>query len=123
MPMAGRSKIDPVSGPPPLPASRRSKAKSNLYLNLLATPGWGSYAAGWKVTGVLQILLAIAGVVLTLAWFISFLIEWSRDWVLPTDGGEYLRWALMGMGLFAAAWLWALATSLQILREARKTDA
>jgi len=33
-----------------------------------------------------------------------------------------VRWALLGMGLFAIAWLWALGTNAAILRQARRTD-
>ena len=33
-----------------------------------------------------------------------------------------LRWTLLGFFLFGLGWLWALLTSLAIVREARKTD-
>ena len=29
------------------------------------------------------------------------------------------RWPLLGLGIFAVAWLWALATSLSLMRSAR----
>jgi hypothetical protein len=30
-----------------------------------------------------------------------------------------VRWALAGVGIFVFAWLWALITSLNVLRESR----
>jgi hypothetical protein len=123
MPPAGRCKINIVTGPPPLPPARRSQAVSCLCLNLLATPGWGSFVAGHRVTGVLQVLLAVSGVVLTLIWFGGFIFQRIQDLSLAEIGDPHCRWALIGVGLFAAAWCWALATSLQILRAARTTNA
>jgi len=34
-----------------------------------------------------------------------------------------LKWPLVGFGMFAVGWLWALATSLQIVSSARKTES
>ena len=42
-------------------------------------------------------------------------------YLLHVDEG-LLRWALLGMGLFGAGWLWALASSYDIVRSA-KNDA
>ena len=79
--------------------------------------------AGRRVTGVMQVLLAVTGITLTLIWFISYVIQVAREMAIPPIDGAHLWMGLAGVFLFAAAWLWALVTSLQILRAARKTNA
>jgi len=40
--------------------------------------------------------------------------------VFPLDGGPDFHVGVSGVLLFAAGWAWALATSLAVLREARR---
>jgi hypothetical protein len=98
----------------------------------LALPGLGSLMAG-RISGYPQLLLALAGMVFTVTsgtrfvfWYIA---NWSRlqnpDADPFTTLGELwneLRWPVAGMGIFGAALLWALITSLTILREARARE-
>lgn len=101
--------------PPHLEAAR-AKARVHLLTNLLVLPGLGSLLAGRKV-GWVQAAVAATGVALTVMWFTSFVTAWVKLEEFPADGGPHLRLGLLGLGLFAIAWVWALATSLQILRE------
>ena len=50
----------------------RSKARNALILNLLATPGLGTWMVGKRVTGALQAGLAGAGLIFVLIWFVSW---------------------------------------------------
>lgn len=94
-------------------------AQTCLWLNLLALPGLGSFLAGRRVTGFFQAALALAGFGLTGFWFFSFIALWFRTGEFPMDGGPHFPAGLAGVGLFAAAWCWALVTGLAILRKAR----
>jgi hypothetical protein len=99
----------------------------------LAIPGSGTIVAGRR-TGYLQGALALAGMGLTTVYGVRF-ITWyfaNRE-RLQQDGtdpfgvaGEIwvaVRWALLGMALFAVGWLWALGSSLAALREARRAES
>jgi len=94
----------------------------------LALPGFGSLVAG-HATGYLQALLGIGGLALTVVlsarFFGWYLANWSRLQGAQADPVETLselwgavRWPLLGIGVFALGWLWALATSWAILRSA-----
>lgn len=94
-------------------------ARDYLLSNLVSVPGIGTFLAGHRVSGVAQMAIATTGFVLTLYWFGTFVHEWFRTRALPYDGGPQFRWGLIGLGIFACAWFWGLASGLQIRREAR----
>ncbi len=98
----------------------------------LALPGFGSLVAG-RVSGYTQAALSVGGTILTtvfgvrcVVWYIG---NWSRLHAPQADpvvvlGQMWLamRWAVVGIGIFAVAWIWALGTSLAILRSAKKSS-
>lgn len=122
-----------MSTPPKLPLDP-ARAKACLWSNL-AIPGSGSWMAGWRVSGALQIVLAAGGLLLSLAWGVWFLAEWARAGKLPIfviydNGGvlppgylKYLLIGLGGLGLFVVALGWAFLTSLLICQEAKRHEA
>jgi hypothetical protein len=98
----------------------------------LAMPGAGSLVAG-RVSGYLQLALAIGGMALTILFGIRFGYWYVANWtrfhgpeIDPMNAlGEMwlvLRWAVLGIGVFAVGWLWALASSSQIVLSARKAE-
>ena len=91
-------------------------------VNLLVLPGLGSFLGHHRVSGIAQVILSLAGFGLTVLWSVTFISAWFHTKQFPADGGPYLRWGLIGLGLFLAGWLWALASSLQILRQSRRSD-
>jgi len=110
------------------PAASRQTAWGFFTANL-ALPGSGSLAAGRKI-GYPQSALSVAGLGLTLVFGLRFIIwgisNWSRLQAMDNDPlGKWLelwhevRWALLGIGLFALALLWALSTSLSLLQKAK----
>lgn len=121
------------ASPPRLPAPPLTgeDAKACLCTNL-AVPGLGSWRAGWRVSGALQLLLAALGLALSLAWFAWFLAEWARagrlpiltlwdqDGHLPPGWLKYLLVGLAGLGLFVLALGWAFVTSLCVRAAARE---
>jgi hypothetical protein len=98
----------------------------------LALPGFGSLMAG-RASGYPQVALGLGGLVLTLLFTLRFAYWYftsgSRLQGVETDPVEALielwraaRWPLLGIGVFAAGWLWALATSCQILHAAKDAE-
>ena len=93
-----------------------------MLLNQLATPGLGSLLAGRRVAGTGQLLLALAGFVLVIAWFGLLAFQIYGQLMEGTEPKPVGWLGLAGAGTFAAAWLWSLVTSLSILREARANE-
>ena len=93
-----------------------------LAINQGATPGLGSFVAGHRVVGVFQMGLAVSGFIVILTWF----WELVRGAWEGLQAGDSVSWPppqglILGLVLFGAAWLWSLVTSLQIIRDLRKT--
>jgi hypothetical protein len=110
----------------------RSTAWGCLTTNL-AMPGFGSLVAG-RVSGYAQAALAIGSMLLTVIFGMRFIwwyvANWSRFYGPESDPTAalvemwpYLKWPLVGLGMFAVGWVWALATSLQILNSSRKDQS
>ena len=54
-------------------------------------------------------------------WAISYVLEWAKRGVLPTDLGSHGLFGLVGTALFLLAWIWSLASSVEILLSSRKS--
>ena len=120
--------VTPPALPPRLTAD---EAKTCLWTNL-AAPGLGSWRAGWRISGALQMLLGAGGMGLSLWWCGWFLAEWSsagklpmlviweNEGVLPPGYLRFLLVGLSGLGLFGVALLWGLFTSLLVRAEAAR---
>src|SRR5215471_3303784 len=98
-----------------------ARARNCFLINQFATPGLGSLLAGRYMSGAGQLILSLTGFGLVVGWFVCVTIQFVR----VMDSGaqpESVAWlGIMGAIVFAIAWLWALSTSLQILRSARDT--
>lgn len=96
----------------------RSAAKNAALLNQLATPGLGSLLCRRWVAGGGQLLLAIAGFVLVMVWFIKEMIQYYGQ--MTGDVKMHaIGWILVtGVILFATSWIWSAVTSINLLREA-----
>lgn len=99
----------------------RSTARNSVLINQLATPGLGSLLAGRWVAGIGQLLLAVAGFVMVVAWFVAVMVQMYRQ-INGNSAPKPVGWlGEAGAGTFAAAWLWALVTSFSLLRESKDT--
>ena len=96
----------------------------------LALPGMGSLVAGRRV-GYPQLALAALSMFLTVLFSVRFfgwlVANWSRVYhsegdpvAALTEMWRALRWALFSIAAFCVSWLWALATSFQLLNAAGK---
>jgi hypothetical protein len=78
--------------------------------------------AGRRMAGIGQLLVAVAGFALVMLWF-ALRMSQLYNQVVNDAQPQSVAWAgLAGAGLFAAAWLWSLVTSLSILRKARASE-
>jgi len=96
----------------------------------LALPGCGSLVAG-RISGYGQLAFAAAGLMLTVTFGTRFIFWYLANWSQlqqPSDMDPFgtmseiwlhVRWALAGIAVFSAGWLWALGTSLHLLRQAK----
>ncbi len=114
------------SSPPPLPSPRRSlnpaTARNYALLNQLATPGLGSLLGGRWLVGSIQLLLAVAGFCLILAWFVKIMLMLYQqiDGNSASVPGSVAWLGESGAAAFALAWIWSLFTSISLVREARE---
>jgi hypothetical protein len=74
---------------------------------------------GRRVAGLLQAVLSLAGFVLTTLWLWSWVGVFLRDGTLPEGLGPKAGCGLLGIALFFVSWIWALASGLSLLSEAR----
>jgi hypothetical protein len=111
----------------------RSEAWGCLTANL-ALPGSGSLVAGRR-SGYLQMILAVAGLLITLLAGVRFIVWYAANRALlsaeppPEDPfGSFVilwtavRWPLAGVAIFTIAMVWALGTSVQILNGATEAS-
>jgi hypothetical protein len=79
--------------------------------------------AGRIIAGIGQLLLAVTGFAMVIAWFVTVIIQFYS--LINSDvKPRSVTWlALAGFGVFALAWLWALVTTVGILREGRRNVA
>lgn len=110
----------------------RQTAMGCLTTNL-ALPGFGSLVAGRR-SGYPQVILCLVGLFLTTVFGVRF-VAWSiNNWTQLHQQSDdpftslaemwlMVRWPLLGIGIFAVSWLWALATSFEILHSAKRESS
>ncbi|MGN6552304.1 MAG: hypothetical protein ACTHLW_01020 [Verrucomicrobiota bacterium] len=97
-------------------------ARNCFIVNQFATPGLGSVMGGRFVAGVGQILLAIVGFLLVIAWFALTINESYKLMDSVGEPKSYTWLGIIGGIAFSASWLWALVSSIQLFREARRNE-
>jgi S1-C subfamily serine protease len=107
--------------PRPGPLSH-STARNAALLNQCATPGLGSLMAGRRFVGIGQLLVAVVGFVLVVAWFVLVSLQIYEQLVNDAEPKSVASVGEAGAVVFLGSWLWSLVTSLSILREARANE-
>ncbi len=115
------------SGAPSQPLSKRPPALVWAIVNQLAFPGLGTLMMGRRV-GYAQAAIMLAGFFLTMAFLLWYLVCAGRYATNPGwDEARFVslyrpyKWSLhWGLGLCAVAWVWALFSSLDMLRTSRR---
>ena len=97
----------------------RITARNAFLINQLATPGLGSLLAGRYLAGAGQLLLAITGFGLVVAWFVLITLQMYQQ--IEGDARPHsVAWLGESGGLiFLVSWLWALSTSVSLWRQTR----
>lgn len=95
----------------------RPTAWAYLVTNVATLPGLGTIAAGQR-KGYVQAAIALAGFVTTFLGLIDIIRDWMAQGELPLGFSRGLLIGLAGVFVFGFAWLWALFTSLGLLRRA-----
>ena len=90
-------------------------------LSNLMVPGLGTIVARRRVQGVLQLVVSQVGFALSFVWAILFVRRWSHEGSLPEDITPHLGIGLLGVAIFILAWIWSLASSVEILYKSRKS--
>jgi len=79
--------------------------------------------AGRLIAGIGQLLLAVTGFAMVVAWFVTVVIQFYSLIGGGNTNPRSVAWlGLAGFGVFVLAWLWALVTSLSLLREASRNE-
>jgi hypothetical protein len=108
-------------GKPVSPAA----ARNCFLMNQFATPGLGSLMGGRVVPGLGQLLLFLLGFLLFLFWFVRTIHgEFSLlTGDIDNPGPSYTRYAISGLLFCGAGWLWALLTSMSLVRESKASES
>lgn len=103
------------STPAPPRHLERPAAWACLLSNVLVIPGLGTITAGFRITGIIQIVMSLAGMGVTIGWFAWCFMEYYKTRELQEALQLRLWLGCGGVALFMLAWTWALATSLSII--------
>jgi hypothetical protein len=87
--------------------------------NVLVLPGAGTLAAGRRLTGLAQAIVALVGFVMVCAWLVYWLSDMAQTATLPEGLGPHAGLGLLGLLLAVVSWVWGLLSGLEIVREAR----
>ena len=99
-----------------------ARARNCALMNQFATPGLGSLLARRFVAGAGQLGIFLAGFILFAAAFVDEMRQYYN--LMFSDDQPHLRYGLIfaGVGLCVLGWLWALVTSLSLMREAKRNE-
>jgi hypothetical protein len=114
--------MKPCSPRPQRKLLSRAAARNAALVNQFATPGLGSLMARRWIAGAGQLLLSVTGFAFVVAWVAAASVQLYRQIQYDTQPRPVGWIGEIGAAIFALAWLWALVTSLSLLREARRNE-
>lgn len=99
-----------------------ARARNCALMNQFATPGLGSLLARRFAAGAGQLGIFLVGFVLFVAWFVDVMRQYYA--LMFSDNEPHIRhWLIFAsLGFCALGWLWALVTSLSLMREAKRNE-
>lgn len=102
----------------------RATARTATLVNLFVTPGMGSMMAGRFLAGLGQLAIAATGVGVFAVWFVKIMAESYRMYSGEESSIQmHPLLGFMGLLVFGLGWLWALATSIGLMKEARRNES
>lgn len=97
----------------------RDRAWACVMLNV-TLPGWGTFKAGKKWTGMGEMFFALAGLFLLGAWMVKWMFR-----IAQSELGEDMSpipsakvWE-SGVACIVVSWIWTTATCISLMRGAR----
>jgi hypothetical protein len=87
----------------------------------LVLPGVGTFVAGRRMEGVLQLVVSQTGFALCAVWAALIIRDWIHRGSLPEDITSHLWLGVVGVALFLLGWVWSMASSVLILYGSRKS--
>ena len=110
-----------ASSQDPQPPLSSVRAWTYLGINLLATPGLGSFMGGRKGVGRAQMFFSSVGFVLIVVWIFKFCFNISEAEIDGTAAAVVPAWWWQGGVLaFGIGWVWSLGTSISLLLQVKK---
>ncbi|HEY1789893.1 MAG TPA: hypothetical protein VGJ73_17235 [Verrucomicrobiae bacterium] len=101
----------------------RDRAWSCVMLNI-SVPGWGTIKAGKKLTGICELVFALGGLFLLMAWMGKWMVR-----IFQSAAGEDLSpvpspWIWQsGVFCIVISWIWTGITCFHLMREAKAYEA
>ena len=93
-----------------------------LLLNLLVLPGLGTIMGGRRASGFCQLIVGLLGFACTAGALVKITLDWldalQNEHAIDLDP-SLVWWAGLGLLVFLVSWIWALATSLQLMKQNR----
>jgi hypothetical protein len=100
----------------------QQRAVTCALTNQFATPGLGSLMAGRFLAGSGQLLLAVGGFVMVVAW-VGLTMHESYNLMYSDAPPKSFAWlGVAGGVLFGISWFWALVTSIRLVRQAKADE-
>jgi len=99
----------------------RRQAAWGCVMSNLVLPGVGTFVAGRRVEGLLQLVISQTGFALSVVWAVLFVRDWIHQGSLPEDVASGLWLGVAGVALFLLGWIWSAGSSVVILRDSRKS--
>jgi len=107
-----------------MPKDRLSRDRAwACVMRNVALPGWGSIKAGKFFTGIAELLLALFGFFLLVAWMFRWMIRISQseldEDLSPPPGAKLWE---TGVACIVISWFWTMTTCISLMREARAQE-
>ena len=99
--------------------AEENRAWIALAVNLAVLPGLGTLFLRRWVAGLVQLALSTFGFVALLRWLLAFVREWTRLGSFPLDRGPLFPYALLGLAMVLASWIWCARSGWEAARAAR----
>jgi len=93
----------------------------DLSVEQSAGAGPGDNRAGRRLQGALQLIVSQVGFVFSFIWACCLCAAGFTKEVLPEDIAPHLGIGLVGVAIFILAWIWSIASSVEILHNSHKS--
>ena len=102
----------------------RAVARNAVLINLFASPGMGSLMAGRYVAGLGQLAIFLTGFARFVIWFVKLMAQCYGMITGQEAALELHAWlGISAVIIVGISWLWALATSISLMNEARRNES